>query len=117
MQKQNDVELGKILVEQLKATGILDQNRQLLADLEVVSNRLEEYAKTAVSRLRETESIAAHVLAIEALLVVILRQMPISKADLISEVKKLQPKGNSNGQQTSLVESIASDIFEKSNNF
>ena len=78
---------------------------------------LEEYAKTAVSRLRETESIAAHVLAIEALLVVILRQMPISKADLISEVKKLQPKDNSNGQQTSLVESIASDIFEKSNNF
>ena len=117
MGKQDDKELGKILAEQLKATGILDQNRQLLEDLEVVSTRLEQYAQAAVSRLKETESIAAHVLAIEALLVVILRQMPISKADLISEVKEIQPTSDINDQKTSLVESIARDIFEKSNNF
>ena len=104
----------KLLIEKLIESGVVDQNQKLIEDIGLMAERLEVYGKAAVLRLKETENIAAHVLAIEALLIAILRQMPISRNDLLAEVQRSENDENGTNSGSSLVMTIAEDILKRS---
>jgi len=63
--------------------------------------------------MEETENLAAHVLALETILAVMLKKYPIDAGDLKAEIKDraTAPSGNEGGSPT--VPALALDLVEK----
>ena len=61
------------LLEQLQSTGFFDQIGELEKSLKSIADDLKIVGDATIKRIEETESLVAHVLAIESILAVLLK--------------------------------------------
>lgn len=103
----------KQFLELLEQTGFFQQIKSLEDNLKTVAGELQSYGGNVSQRMEETENLAAHVLAIESILAVMLKAYPILADDLKAEVKERTAAlaGNADGSPT--VQALAADILAK----
>ena len=70
-------ETAQEVIQQLQTTGFFEQIRDLDANIKRIVGDLETLGTLATQRLEETENLAAHLLAVEAILAVILKTHPV----------------------------------------
>jgi len=100
-------------LELLEQSGFFQQIRSLESNLKTVAGELQSFGGNVAQRMEETENLAAHVLAIESILAVMLKAYPILADDLKTEVKDRTAalSGNADGSPT--VQALAADILAK----
>ena len=115
-QGQNPDNASTTFIEQLEASGFFKQIKDLETNLKTIAGDLASLGKTATQRLEETESLAAHVLAVESILSVMLKSNPVdadlARAAVIDKTTDLT--GNSEGSPA--VQQIVDDILERAGN-
>lgn len=77
------------VVHQLQTTGFFEQIRDLDANIKKIVGDLETLGTLATERLQETENLAAHLLAVEAILAVILKTHPVDPEAVRSAIKQM----------------------------
>lgn len=102
------------VIQQLKDSGFLEQIQNLESTLKTLANDLQGLGTVATQRLEETESLAAHVLAMETLMAMVLKSVHIDEAALREEVKTRTAhlSGEADGSQAVLA--IIEDILTRS---
>jgi acyl-CoA synthetase (NDP forming) len=84
----------------------------LEGNLQSIAGALKGLSDTTVDRVRETENLVAHVLAIEALLTVMLKSSPVDAETvraLIKETSTASDNGEGNPKVLAIAEGILAD--------
>ena len=103
----------KLFLELLEQSGFFQQIQSLEANLKTVSGELQSFGGNVAQRMEETENLAAHVLAIESILAVMLKAYPILADDLNAEVKDRTAALSGNAEGSPTVQALAADILAK----
>ena len=102
---------GGDFIKQLQDTGFFEQVGGLQSSLSNLSEDIAAIGDQASQRLDEMENLAAHVMAIEAVLAVMMKKMPVDaeelKAMVIEHTAELT--GDENGSPT--VQAVAADLI------
>lgn len=86
----------------------------LQTSLAKVSDGMEVLANSAVRQGQDTENLAAHILAIETLLTVVLRQIPVDIAEVRDEAARRSMNADgAPGGGRSMVTGICEDILRQ----
>lgn len=101
---------AQAFLEQLEKSGFFQQVKGLEANLRKISEDIKALGETATQRLEETESLAAHVLAIESILMVLLKDNPINEDDLKAAIREKTASLMQNADGSSAVQNIAETI-------
>ncbi|MBE0532480.1 MAG: hypothetical protein IH626_16770 [Rhodospirillales bacterium] len=105
------------VIQQLQTTGFFEQIRDLDANIKRIVGDLETLGALATERLRETENLAAHLLAVEAILAVILKTHPVDPEAVRSAIKQMTAEltGDPDGSPAvrSVVDTLLSGIKPK----
>ena len=104
----------QVFMDLLEESGFFKQINALEESLQIIASELKIFSQNATERRVESESLAAHVLACESILAVMLKSYPVSAADLKAEVmdRTAAMSGNEDGSPT--VHALAMDVLEKS---
>ncbi len=104
----------RVFLEMLENSGFFQQINALEKSLKIIAGELKSFGENVNERAAESDNLAAHVLAIESLLAVMLKAYPISADELDGEIKDRTAalSGNPDGSPT--VRALALDILEKS---
>ena len=104
----------QVFLDMLEESGFFQQISALEESLQVIAGELKSFGVNADERRTEYESLAAHVLACESILAVLLKSYPVSADDLKAEVKDRTAamSGIKDGSPT--VHALAMDVLEKS---
>ncbi len=106
-------EASKLFIEQLEATGFFQQIRDLESSLSTIAGELQKFGQAAAQRMEETENLAAHVLAIESILAVLLKNAGVSAADVAEEVKQRTAAMSNDPDGSPAVQQIAKDLVDR----
>ncbi|MFQ5764264.1 MAG: hypothetical protein ACE5GT_04995 [Rhodospirillales bacterium] len=103
----------QVFLDLLEESGFFQQIHNLEENLKTIADELKSFGEAAGRRLDETDNLAAHVLAMESILAVMLRTYPIEAGDLEVEIKDRTAAlaGNADGSPT--VHALATDILKK----
>lgn len=102
------------LMDALGMDGFLRQMGELQGSLEKVAGGMEVLGSSAERQGRDTENLAAHILAIESVLTVILQQIPVNIAEVRQEAeRRAQNAVNTQPGTRNLVSSLAEDIVRR----
>lgn len=104
----------KRLVDEIGLNEFMDQINGLQGSLGRVAEGMQSLGDSAVKQVRDTENLAAHILAIETVLTVILRQIPVD----INEVREEATRRTRSidavpGEGPSVVVQLAEDIVSR----
>jgi hypothetical protein len=80
------------LVEQLQESGFFDQVRDLDGLIKKIAGDLDSLGSLTTQRVQETENLAAHVLAVEAILAAILKTHPIDGEAVQEAIREIMPE-------------------------
>ncbi len=112
--ESNDMsEATQAFLRQLEASGFFQQISELENNLREISGNLKDLGEKATRRLDETESLAAHVLAVEAVLTVMLRDNPIAAEAVKAVIKENTSDLSDGGEGSPAVQTIAADILAR----
>lgn len=104
------------IIKELQTAGFFEQIRDLDSNIKRIVTDLETLGTLATERVRETENLAAHVLAVEAILAVILRTHPIDPQAVRAAIRDMTAdlSGDPEGSQVvrTVVESLLSPSKE-----
>ena len=78
---------SKAFLEHLEKTDFFQQINELEKNLKSIADDLKILGDATIQRMQETESLVAHVLAIESILTVMMRGNPVD-ADAVADVVK-----------------------------
>ena len=102
------------MMDALGLDGFLRQMGDLQDSLAKVADGIEVLGSSAQRQGRDTENLAAHILAIESVLTVILQQIPVNIADVRREAeRRARNAGNAEAGNRNLVTSLAEDIVRR----
>lgn len=102
------------LIDALGIEGFVRHMADLQVSLEKVADGIEILGTNAQRQSTDTENLAAHVLAIEAVLTVILRQIPVNISDVRAEAERRARNAGANETgNKNLVSSLAEDIVKR----
>lgn len=98
-----------------------DDVGRLIAQLELLQNSLARVGEgmsalgdNAIRQSKDSENIAAHLLAVEAVLTVVLRQIPVDISEVRTEAER-RSQSNGNGDEVNpLVMRLAEDLIKRS---
>lgn len=94
--------------------AFLEQVGALQTTLEAVSKGMKTLGDAAIRQRQDTENMAAHMLALEAVLAVVLRQIPVDIAEVRDEVaRRTDNFSDSNAGGSELVQRLAGDIVRR----
>ncbi len=119
MSDEQEKDLGnasRAFLDQLDQSGFFKQIDDLGNNLKTIAEDLKVLGDATVQRVKETENLVAHVLAIEAVLAVTLRNTPI---DLDAVMAVIDEKTAGVSEETDgaiLIRAIAEDIIQRSRN-
>lgn len=102
---------GGNFLKELEGSGFLDQVGTLQSVLSKLSEDISTIGDHATQRLDEVESIAAHVVAIEAVLAVMLKSHSIDPEELRSEVTARTRAFSDDPNGSPTVQAVAADII------
>ncbi len=115
--RDDDGETPQDVIHQLQTTGFFEQIRDLDANIKKIVGDLETLGSLATERLRETENLAAHLLAVEAILAVILKTHPVDPEAVRSAIKQMTAEltGDPDGSPAvrSVVDTLLSGLKPK----
>lgn len=101
-------------LKDLQESGFFDQVKDLQGNISRIALELKGLGERATERLEETESLAAHVLAIEAVLTAVLRSVPVDKDEIRDLVREEVSSLTGGNATNTLVQSVAESLIEKS---
>ena len=94
---------------------------RLIAQLELLQSSLNKVGQgmsvlgdNAVRQSKDSENIAAHLLAVEAVLTVVLRQIPVDISEVRAEAERRSHGDGKGGQIDPLVMRLAEDLIKRS---
>jgi len=96
---------------QLEQSGFFQQVSELEANLKAIAGDLQVLGETATQRLDETESLAAHVLAVEAILSVMLKTCPVDAEAVRALINQSTQDLTGSDDQASPVQGVADSIL------
>jgi hypothetical protein len=109
----DDDHSAKAVVEQLEKSGFFQQMGGLESNLRTLAESLKTLGDSTVERMKEVESLVAHVLAIEAVLSVIVRTYPIDSAAVRTVVKQRTGDVSPGGEGSPAVLGVVENILAK----
>lgn len=103
----------QVFLDLLQEAGFFQQINTLEESLKIIAGQLKVFSENVEARTAETESLAAHMLACESILAVLLKSHPIAADDLRAEIKDRTAamSGHEDGSPT--VHALAMEILEK----
>ncbi|MCB2100801.1 MAG: hypothetical protein KDE22_08030 [Rhodobacterales bacterium] len=104
------------MLAQLKASGLFDQLATLQGNLQAIGKDLESLGGLATSRLQETENLATHVLALECILSVLLRQVPVDAGPVLEAVRIRTAGASGDPQGSPAVRQVVTDLLGERGN-
>lgn len=104
-------EQGGAFIKELEDTGFFDQVGTLQTALSQLSTDIATIGEQATQRLDEVESIAAHVMAIESVLAVLLKSHPVDVETLKAEVVERTRAFSAGPDGSPTVQAVALDII------
>jgi hypothetical protein len=109
-----DAETGARMIEALGMDSFVEHMSTLQSSLEKVAEGMELLSASAVRQGQDTDNLAAHIIAVETLLTVVLRQIPIDIAEVRKEaLRRAKSTGDDRGQGNSVVADICEDILRR----
>ena len=104
----------QVFLEMLENSGFFQQINALEESLKIIAGELKSFGENVNERAAESENLAAHVLACEAILAAMLKATPIDEEDLKAKIKDRTAAltGDDDGNPT--VHALALDLLEKS---
>ncbi len=102
---------SRAFLEHLEGSGFFEQIGDLEKNLQSIASELKNFGETAARRMEETENLAAHVLAIESVLGVMLRTYPVEAEALKAEVVERTAAISGKPDGSPAVHAIAQDIL------
>lgn len=98
-----------------------DSVARLLAQLDLLQSSLNRVGEgmsvlsdNAVRQSKDSENIAAHLLAVEAVLTVVLRQIPVDISEVRAEAERRSHGDGNGGEVDPLVMRLAEDLIKRS---
>ncbi len=102
------------MFDDIGLSDFMVQVSSLQESLGRVAEGMQALGDSAVKQVRDTENLAAHVLAIESVLTVMLRQIPIDPAEVRDEaLRRTQGLGQDPEAGTPVVVQLAEDILKR----
>jgi hypothetical protein len=102
---------GGNFLKELEGAGFFDQVGTLQSALSKLSEDISTIGDHATRRLDEVESIAAHVMAIEAVLALMLKSYSIDPEELRAEVVERTRAFSDDPNGSPTVQAVAADII------
>ncbi len=99
------------LIEQLQETGFFEQIRALDGNIKKIVTDLETLGGLATQRVQETENLAAHVLAVEAILAAILKSHPIDPEAVQAALAEMTAESNGDWRGNPAVQSVVRTLL------
>ena len=99
------------LIEQLQDSGFFDQIRALDGNIKKIVSDLETLGGLATQRVEETENLAAHVLAVEAILIAILKTHPVNLEAVQAALKEITASSAGNPGGSPAVQSVVRSLL------
>ncbi len=102
----------QVFLDLLESAGFFKQINDLEDSLTSIAGELQNFGENAARRVNEVENLAAHVLAVEAVLATMLNTYPVDKEALLAEIKERTAAmtGHEDGSPT--VQALALDLLE-----
>lgn len=104
-------EQGEDFIQKLQATGFFDQVGFLQDSLRTMSEDIAAIGDRATQRLGEVESLAAHVIALEAVLQVMLETHPVDAEAVKAKVAERTREVTDDPNGSPTVQAMAQDII------
>ncbi|MEX0694182.1 MAG: hypothetical protein WD075_07060 [Rhodospirillales bacterium] len=109
-----DPDSGARMIEALGMEGFVEHMDTLQTSLQKVADGMELLSGSAVRQGQDTDNLAAHILAVESLLTVMLRQMPVDIAEVRREaLRRSESAGEERSRGHSMVADICEDILRR----
>ncbi len=97
----------------LEQSGFFQQISNLEESLKTIAGDIKNLGETATRRLEETESLAAHIIAIEAILTALMKNCHVDIGDVMAIIKDKTSALDENGEGNKAVQNIAGDLIQK----
>ena len=110
---ENTNESSAAFIQTLEQSGFFDQIRNLEDNLQKIAGDIGAIGKAASQRIEETESLAVHIIAIEAVLKVMLRTHDVDVEKVHGEVTKMTTGSSGNPEGSPAVHQLIGEIFTK----
>lgn len=95
-------------------TRLINQLEILQSSLNKVGEGMSALGDNAIRQSKDSENIAAHLLAVEAVLTVVLRQIPVDINEVRKEAERRAHGGEEGGTVDPLVMRLAEDLIRRS---
>ena len=102
------------LIEQLSSTGFFDQIHDLDTNIKRIVGDLEVLGGLATQRVQETENLAAHLLAVEAILAVILKTHPVDPEAVQAAIREITDQASDDSKESKAVQSVVDSLLPRS---
>ncbi len=100
-------------LQNLEQSGFFQQISSLEKSLKTISGDIKSLGETATRRLEETESLAAHIIAIEAILTALMKNSDVDIKDVRALIREKTTAPGEDGDGNQAVQNIASDLIQK----
>lgn len=111
----NDAQAAsQAFVKHLEDSGFFNQIQDLEGNLTKIAEELQTFGQATQARMEESENLAAHILAIESILAVILKSSDVTLDDVKAEVKDRTAAISGVEDGSPSVHAIAEDIVKRS---
>jgi len=111
--QDNPGDVHQVFLDMLEGSGFFRQINALEESLNIIAGELKSFGESVNTRAAESENLAAHVLALQSILAVMLKTHPIDEDDLKAEIRDRTAAltGDDSGSPT--VQALALEILGK----
>ncbi len=102
------------LLELLSSGGFFDRIRELDTNIKQIVGDLEVLGGLANQRVQETETLAAHLLAVEAILAVILKTHPVDPEAVQEAIREMTSRASDGSAENEKAQSVVETLLAKS---
>ena len=99
------------IIRELQTAGFFEQIRDLDSNIKRIVGDLETLGTLATDRVRETENLAAHLLAVEAILAVILKTHPVDPEAVKSAIRDMTADLSDDPEGSQAVRSVVETLL------
>ena len=107
---------SQAFLEHLEETGFFQQINELDKNLKSIADDLKVLGDATIQRMQETESLVAHVLAIESVLTVMMRSNPVDAAAVADVVKEKTSEASGDAEGSPKVRAVIQDLLSRMQN-
>lgn len=105
--------VSQAFVQHLEESGFFAQIKDLEGNLMKIAEELQSFGHASQARMEESENLAAHILAIESILAVLIKNSGVSLDDIKAEVKDRTAAISGVEDGSPSVHAIAEDIVKR----